>query len=241
MGKLKDKVSIVTGGGRGIGRAIALRFAQEGSHVVIAARTEAEINKAAEEIALLGVSSLAFPTDISDPCQAENMIERTFDKFRRIDILVNNAGKGLNRELLNSDINDMKRVLDTNLMGMMICTKAVLPIMMEQKQGIIINISSVAGKMGMINHTAYCASKFGVIGFTESLFEEVREYNIKVSAICPGTVDTSFISRRAQVDPERLIRPEDVAEVALMIASSSAYCCVAEVIIKPQRNPYIRR
>lgn len=240
MGKLKDRVSIITGGGRGIGRAIALRFAQEGSHVVIAARTHAEINKVVEEIALLGVSSLAIPTDISDPYQGENLIKKTFEKFGRIDILVNNAGKGLNLELLNSDINDMKRVLDTNLMGIIICTKAVLPIMMKQRQGVIINISSIAGKMGMINHTAYCASKFGVIGFTESLFEEVREYNIKVSVICPGTVDTSFISRRAQLDEEKLIKPEDVAEVALMIASSSDSCCVTEVMIKPQRDPYRR-
>jgi NAD(P)-dependent dehydrogenase (short-subunit alcohol dehydrogenase family) len=184
--KLKEQVGIVTGGGRGIGRAIALTFAREGAHVAVVARTESEIESVAGEVRNLGVRSIAIKTDVSQEDQAEAMVQKVMEEFGRIDILVNSAGVAKHARIqeIQTDIWDL--TMNVNLRGIMLCTRAVFRNMTEQRDGYIINISSGAGKHGSSRYGTYSTSKFGVIGFTQSLAAEGRQYGVKASVICPG-------------------------------------------------------
>lgn len=210
--KLKGQAAIITGSARGIGRAIAIALAKEGCNIVVNSRTKKEVEATAKEIEKLGVSALPIVADISKEKDIEKIVEATMKKFGCIYILVNNAGVGLYKDFIEMSTEEINNTLDINLRGLILCTKAVLPIMLKQKYGRIINISSGAGKAGIAGLAVYCASKFGVIGFTEALADELPE-NIKVYAVCPGGVDTKMYVSMFGQHPS--LKPEDIAKKAL--------------------------
>jgi 3-oxoacyl-[acyl-carrier protein] reductase len=188
--KLKDKVAIVTGAGQGIGKEIALAFAKEGAKVVVTDITGKE-KDVAKEIEALGVQSLALKVDVSNTEDAKKMAEEVLKKFGKIDILVNNAGIYPFKPFVEMEEKDWDKVLSVNLKGTFNCTKAVVPTMIKQKYGKIINISSIAGSVvGFSQLTHYSASKAGIVGFTRSLALELAPYNINVNVIAPGPIET---------------------------------------------------
>jgi 3-oxoacyl-[acyl-carrier protein] reductase len=229
MDRLKDKVAIITGGGRGIGRAIALGFAAEGANVVVAARTKDEIESVADEISRAGGRSLAQVTDVSDEESVRELIDSTLDRFGVIDILVNNAGVGNIRPVYGIPKKSFESVIAVNLVGTFLCTKHVWKPMKLNEGGSIINISSIGGLKGFPYLSAYCASKWGQIGFTKAAAEEGKEDHIRVNAIAPGKADTDF---RAQIqeDKEQMLQPEDHVGVCIFLASDESKYITGEVI-----------
>ena len=220
MGK---QVAVVTGASRGIGKAIAYLFAQEGMNVVICSRNENQIRKTATEIQR-DTGSLVVPvkTDVRNHVDVDKLVQSAINEFGRIDILVNNAGVAIIKSLVETTDHEYDTIMDTNLSGVFFCCKSVLPHMIKQKSGYIINISSGAGKTGFANLSVYCASKFGVIGMTESLAEEVSDYGIKVFSVCPGAVATQmqkeFMSNEEfEKRKNQMIQPEEVAQKVLQL------------------------
>jgi len=218
--KLKGSVSIVTGGGRGIGRAIAITLAKEGSDIVIVSRTKSELEETASEVKRLGREVLSVSGDVRKKKDVENVVNKAFEKFGKIDILVNNAGVAYYKPLVKTSEEEWDETFDTNVKGIYLVTREVLPIMEKQKSGIIINISSGAGKHGFANLSAYCASKFAVIGFTQSLADELFDKGIKVYAVCPGGVDTKMY-RDVFGSSRFLLKPEHVAEKVKQLCINS--------------------
>ena len=229
MHRLKDKVAIVTGGGRGIGKAVALGFAEEGCRVVIAARTQSEIKAVEAEIEQAGGQALAHVTDVSDEEAVEDLVSTTLDRFGAIDILVNNAGIGNIRPVYGIPKKSFESVLAVNLIGTFLCTKHVWKPMKSNHGGSIINISSIGGLQGFPYLSAYCASKWGQIGFTKAAAEEGKEDNIRVNAIAPGKADTDF---RAQIreNKDEMLQPEDHVGVCIFLASNESTYITGEVI-----------
>ncbi len=232
-------VALITGASRGIGRATTLRLAQAGAATVLAARTAADLSAVAERVQGLGAEALAVPTDVTNDQQLETLVGATLSRFGHIDVLVNNAGGGPPRTpVVKARRVDWDWTLRTNLWATMVLTQLVLPSMIERRSGTIVNICSLAGLGGKAGEAAYAAAKFGVRGFSQSLFEEVREYGLKVTTICPGYVDTALIPPNRRVDRSKMLSPEDVAEAVYVVATSSARCCPLEIILQPQRDPF---
>lgn len=238
MPDLSGKVAIVTGAGRGIGKAIALALSRAGARVAIAARSETELRAVAEEIRSNGGDALVLATDVTREDEMERLVKQTLKEWNSIDVLVNNAGWGKTASVIHGATEDWDRTFQINLRAPMILSRFVLPKMIERKSGAIVNIGSISGKAGAANTAAYSASKFGVIGFTQSLFEEVREHGIKVAVILPGFVDTPLIPQTKRLDRTKMIRPEDVADAVLFILSSPANSCPVEITVRPQQSPY---
>jgi NAD(P)-dependent dehydrogenase (short-subunit alcohol dehydrogenase family) len=227
--RLLDQVAIVTGGGRGIGRAIALAFAKEGARVVICSRTPEELEEVAGKLEKLGGEVMGVVADVTDEALVSNLIRETLERFGRVDILINNAGVWLPGDLQDYSLTDWEMTMATNVRGVFLCTRAVFRPMKEAGGGKIINISSIRGKEGYPGMAAYCASKFAVNGLTQALAEEWRPFNIKVNAVCPGPVDTGFARGEAR-DGTRIL-PEDVADLALFLTSEEAEYITGEAII----------
>ncbi|HEX9445396.1 MAG TPA: SDR family oxidoreductase [Candidatus Binatia bacterium] len=238
MKSLSGKVAIVTGAGRGIGRAIALALSHAGARVALAARSESEIRAVAEEIRGRDGDALVLPTDVTRDEELERLVKQTLKEWGAIDFLINNAGWGKTAAMVNSKIEDMDRTFQVNLRAPMVLSRLVLPEMIGKKSGAIVNIGSISGKAGQANTAAYSASKFGLIGFTQSLFEEVREDGVKVAVILPGFVATPLIPPNKRLDRTKMIQPEDVAEVVLFVLSSPANSCPVEITVRPQQSPY---
>jgi 3-oxoacyl-[acyl-carrier protein] reductase len=238
MKSLTGKVAIVTGAGRGIGKAIALTLSRGGARVALASRSELELRAVAEEVANDGGEALVVPTDLTRDEEMERLVQETLREWGTIDLLVNNAGWGKKGPVVSGKVEDWDRTFQVNLRAPMVLSRLVLPTMMEKKSGAIINIGSISGKMGQADSAAYCASKFGVVGFTEALFEEVREYGIKVSAIHPGFVDTALIPPNRKLDRSKMIRPDDIAQTVMYLLSCSPAACPVEVTVRPQKTPY---
>jgi len=220
MMSLKDKVAIVTGSGRGIGRATALALSREGMKIVVNSRTQQEIQETVRIVERIGGISIAIRADISIPEQVTTLLQGTLERFGRIDVLVNNAGIAIVKNLIDTSEKEWNDTLNINLKGPFLCCKAVLPVMIKQRSGVIVNISSGAGKTGFAELSAYCASKFGLIGLTESIAKEVAKYNITVIALCPGAVATRM---QEEIDPkyyrmrkDQMLQPKDVAEKVLL-------------------------
>ncbi|HEV8608706.1 MAG TPA: SDR family NAD(P)-dependent oxidoreductase [Thermoanaerobaculia bacterium] len=223
--KFRDRTVLVTGASRGIGRSIALRFAEEGARLALVARTEAELLATATLVEQAGARSMAIPTDIRDRAGAEACVERAEKELGSIDVLVNNAGVFLWRPFLNLSPEEWDLVIATNLTGAANFCRAVIPGMMKRRRGRIVNVSSIHGMRGEANLAAHSAAKFGLIGLTQSLAREFREFNIAVNAVCPGTVenkeDETGAADRAEPLAEKLW-PRDVARTVLFLASDDA-------------------
>ncbi len=186
-----------------------------------------------------GTEALVVPTDVTNDQQMAALVNATLARFGRLDILVNNAGGGPPRTpVVKARIVDWEWTLRVNLWATMVLSKLVLPAMIAQRSGTIVNICSLAGLTGKAGEAAYAAAKFGVRGFSQSLFEEVREHGIKVSTICPGYVDTALIPPNRRVDRSKMLSPEDVAEAVYEVVVSSARCCPLEIVLQPQRDPF---
>jgi len=239
MKPLAGKVAIVTGAGSGIGKAVALLLSRSGSRVVLAARNESRLSVVREEIEKGGGEAMVVATDLTRDEELERLVNRAVEKWGSIDYLINNAGWGKHAPVVKAKIKDWDETLQVNLRAPMILAKLVLPTLIQKGGGAIVNIASIAAKMGDANAAAYSASKFGLLGFTQSLYEEVREYGIKVAAILPGFVDTPLIPVTAKMDRSKMIRPEDVAEAVLFVLNSSPACCPVEITIRPQKSPYL--
>ncbi len=182
----KDKVAIVTGASSGIGLCTARLLSERGARVVLAARSKDKLEKLAQELP----NSIAVPTDVTDKNSVLNMVQRTLDAFGRIDILINNAGILIYKPIVQSTDEDLRRVMEVNFFGAVACANAVLPAMEKQKSGTIVNISSIAGRIGFPNIGYYCASKFAFTGFSETFRQEVASKGIIVSTVNPGTTET---------------------------------------------------
>lgn len=238
--KLKGKIAIVTGGGRGLGRAIALGMAKEGASIVAMSRSEDEINGVVHEIKRSGGEGLPVSGDVSQEGHVSHMMDEIRKHFPSVDILVNNAAiVGPARFLADTDFDTWEKTIGINLHGVFLCCRAVVPIMAEQKSGKIINISSGLGQMPFPRFCAYAVSKAGVIQLTRSLSEELADYNIQVNAIDPGVMDTSMQQEIRNLGPsalgENLYRhfyeykkkgvlkdPAKVAPLAVFLASRDA-------------------
>ena len=221
--ELEGQVVIVTGASRGIGRAIALAFAERGCPVTLAARDERRLRELASEIEEMGGVGHVAPTDVTAVDQIQRMVERTVAEFGRVDILVNNAGILILKKVIDTTIEEWDRTLDTNLRAVFLTAKAVLPHMIKQNYGQIITIASIAGKRSGRLHGAYSASKFGVLGFTEALGSEVKEYNIRVNAVNPGMVDTDLFGDQFRENRSKWSRPQDIAHAVVLLASDLAH------------------
>lgn len=209
---LSGKSALVTGSGRGIGRATALALAGEGCNIIVAARTGKEISETAALVEKAGSKAVAVKADVSNASDVKRLVAASLGAFKAIDILVNNAGVALYKPVAATSEAEWNAIIATNLTGVFLCTTAALPHMLKQRAGIIINISSGAGKSGYANMAAYCASKFGVIGFTESLAGELPS-GIRVYAVCPGGVDTKMY--RDMFGHQPALKPAYIAEKVL--------------------------
>jgi 3-oxoacyl-[acyl-carrier protein] reductase len=215
MQSLKNKNALITGAGKGIGKAVALALAEEGTNVILLARTTADLEQTAAEAQAFGVKTLILTADIADINSVNQAVEKAIAEFKTIDILINNAGVGKFGKFLDLTPEEFENIIKVNLFGIYYATRAVLPGMIEQQSGDIINISSTAGLRGAALTSAYSASKFGVLGLTESLMQEVRKHNIRVTALTPSTVATDMALDLNLTDgnPEKVMQAEDVAEL----------------------------
>jgi 3-oxoacyl-[acyl-carrier protein] reductase len=217
MTDLKNKNALITGAGKGIGKAIALALAKEGVNVILVSRTLADVEQLAIETNNLGVKSLALSADVSDINSINNTVEKALAEFTHIDILINNAGTGKFGNFLELEPEEWENIIKVNLMGTYYTTRAVVANMIERKTGEIINISSTAGLNGNALTSAYSASKFAVLGLTDSLMHEMRKHNIRVTALTPSTVATDLAIDLKLTDgnPEKVMQAEDVAELII--------------------------
>jgi short-subunit dehydrogenase len=212
----KDKVAIVTGASSGIGLATVRLLSLSGARVVLAARSQESLTVLTKEIS----NSIAVPTDVTDPAAVKNLVGRTLEIFGRIDILINNAGVLLYKPMAQSTLEEIRQVMEVNFFGAAACAMEVLPIMKKQKSGVIVNVSSIAGRVGLPNLGFYCASKFALTGFSETLRQEAVSDGVEVITVCPGTIYTPMvktivddaISRGKKVTR---IPPERVAQAML--------------------------
>lgn len=223
--QLQDKVAIITGGGRGIGRAIAMAYAAEGASVVIAARSAAQLNEVADEITAQDGEVFAIPTDLQIRADVETLVQKTVERFGKIDILVNNAGINPRGLFLDTTDAQWEQTWQTNVMGVVHCCRAVLPIMRRQGTGNIINIGSGMGQVGHANLSIYCASKAALHGLTQAIAEEMWQDGIIANVLIPGPVKTELSKAawqgqttfRAQNEPWK--EPEQVVASALFLAA----------------------
>ncbi len=230
-GGLSGKVAIVTGGSRGIGKYISKHLAAEGASVVIAGRTIADLRITQEEIAADGGRVIAVQTDVSNEKSVHRLLSKTLTEFGTIDILVNNAGQYMEKMVTDMSVEEWNNVIGTNLTGPFLLTRAVLPEMIEKRDGTIVMISSTSGKRAKANSAAYSASKFGIEGFSEALLREVRGFNVRVVVVTPSSVDSS------ERDPQQTLkggegarlRAEDVAAVVVEAIKLPPRALVREV------------
>ena len=214
METLQGKIALVTGAGKGIGRAVAVALAAEGVNVGLLARTDSDLKSVAAELATHGVKTHSVVADIADRAAVEAAVAQVQQALGSIDILINNAGIGSFAKFLDMEPAQWEHIIQVNLLGTYYVTRAALPGMIARQTGDIINISSTSGQRAAAGTSAYSASKFAVLGLTEALMQEVRKHNIRVSALTPSTVATplAFENKLTDGNPEKVMQPEDLAE-----------------------------
>lgn len=241
--ELHDRIAVVTGAGSGIGRAIAQRFAEAGA-TVIAADLDPQ---AAEATALLAPDRIVpYQVDVRDETSVRALMDSVLARFGRIDILVNNAGIGTTKDIVETELEEWEQVFAVNVRGVFLCCKSALPSMLARRSGVIINIGSVAGLIGIPKRAAYCASKGAVVTLTKQIAIAYVKDGIRCNCICPGTVDTPWVERLVarELDPlaarralearqpmGRLVRPEEVAAAALYLASDEAAAVTGSILV----------
>ena len=233
---LAGGVALVTGGSRGIGRAIAHKLASLGASVSICGRDPTALEETARGLANIGVPVHSQITDVTKPAEVTNLIAKTETALGPITILVNNAGISLFGPAHEKTEADWDRVLDTNLKSVFLVSRAVVPSMIRRSSGDVINISSLAGKNTFVGGGIYCASKWGVLGLSGCMAEDLREHGIRVTVICPGSVATEFSTRGAK-DTSKLLSPEDVAHAVEAIVTQGPQSFLSEIHVRPLRKP----
>lgn len=232
---MRGAVAIVTGASKGIGSEIALQLAKEGVNVVLAARNSESLALLQTKIEKGGGIARAIPTDVTSEHSVKNLVIETLKHFHKIDILINNAGVGVYTNVIDMKTTDYEAMMNVNLKGVFLCSREVLPAMMKQRSGEIINIASLAGKNSFAGGSVYSATKWGLIGFGRSLMLEVRDHNIRVVTICPGSVNTDFADNKDN-RPE-IIQPYDVAQTVLFALTMPSRVNISEIDIRPTIKP----
>ena len=234
---LENSVALVTGAGRGIGKAIALMLAREGATVALTARTVAELEQVKKEIEATGGSALVVRADLSKDADIGKLFGNISSRFNRLDILVNNAGLGLFAPVRDLSISDFDTMWTLNMRAVMLCTQRALKMMEPQKSGAIVNVASLAGRNAFVGGAGYAATKWALIGFSRSLMLEVRAHNIRVITICPGSVDTSFSqSPKEPLRSATILHSEDIADTVVAALKLPDRAMVSEIDIRPT-NP----
>jgi NADP-dependent 3-hydroxy acid dehydrogenase YdfG len=239
--------AVVTGASSGIGAATAIALAREGYAVALAARRADRINELAERISGDGGQALAVPTDVADEQSARALIERAKAEFGSVDVLVNNAGVMLLGPILGADLEHWQRMVNVNLLGLLYCTHAALPVMKEQESGHIVNVSSVAGRVARMGSGVYNATKFGVGAFSESLRQEAVDYGVRVTIVEPGFVDTELqahnehpmvvkmIEKNMQ-EIGKVLEPGDIANAIVFAVQQPEHVGINEVLVRPTKQ-----
>jgi|SRR5690349_4751025 len=237
MEALKGQVALVTGGGRGIGAAIARTLAGMGAQVVICGRSREPLEATNSSIRSAGGRSESAVCDLTDWKSVQGLAGQVHNKFKRLDILVNNAGVGSFKSPLHELPPDAwEQVLNTNLRGVYYCIRSFAPMMIQGGGGHIINISSLAGKNALPNGAAYAASKWGLNGLSYSVAEELRGHNIRVAVICPGSVHTDLSPHEGK-DAKKMLQPEDIAHTVAMLVTQAPQSFVSELLLRPTQKP----
>ena len=234
---LKGKVAIITGASAGIGRSVSLALAAEGVRCVLAARRANELSEVCREIEKAGGEALVVPTDVTHEGQIQTLVAKTLEHFGDLHILINNAGVYQRGRVEQLEKEKILHTLNINLISHMLVTKYCLPHLKGKKGAAVINMASMAGLMGFADGSVYSASKHALIGFSESLYEEVREEGIKVCAICPGFVRTPMVAK-TPLKQENMIPPEDVAQMVVNVLKLSGNSCPTRIVIRPQYSVY---
>jgi 3-oxoacyl-[acyl-carrier protein] reductase len=232
------QTALITGATQGIGRATALALGRAGYKVGLCARTESAIEDLVNELAREGIEAAGAAADVGDPDQASRAAYELIRALGQIDVLVNNAGVLIAKPIEELTLEDWDSTMTTNVRSLYLMTRAVLPSMRRRKCGTIVNVSSLAGRYGFAGGTAYTASKHAVLGFSRSLMLETRKDNIRVIAICPGSVDTGMLRDQSMLksDPHRILKPADVAETIVHTINLPERALVSELDIRPT-NP----
>lgn len=234
MKDLRNQVVVITGGSRGIGLESARLFARQGAKVVLIGRSPDALEEAASGIAKEGGAVESFALDVTQEAIVGEAFEAILAKHGHIDILVNNAGTGFATDLSTCTMEDFRRIFETNVTGVFLCNRAVLPSMKARKSGNIINISSIVGKVANPNAPLYCASKHALNGYNSGLQQQVVKDNIRVSLVSPSAVDTAYWDGR-QVDRSKFLQPSEVAEVIVFVASQPEGVLIKDIDITAQR------
>src|ERR687898_2945392 len=239
---LEGRVALVTGASSGLGRVTAIALARAGADVALVARSQGELDSAKEEVSRLGRQALILPVDLASETETAEAVVRTVEALGRIDVLVNAAGTDVPGTVEELDVADWDRTLDVNLRAPFLLSKAAFPHMREAGGGIIVNISSVAGKKGWANASAYCASKFGLTGFTEALADEGKKHSIRAIVLYPGAMATNWGAfspeerqegQPTRSSPTRALPPERVADLIAWVAASPPEFVLTEGVVLP--------
>lgn len=234
---LSNQIALVTGAGRGIGAGIAQKLASLGATVVLCGRTLQSLETTASAIRAAGGQARAEQCDVTNLGSVQALASSVEKTLRKLDILVNNAGVGsFSGPLHEMTPQDWEKILNTNLRGVFYCIREFAPMMIRAKSGHIVNISSLAGKNALPNGAAYAASKWGLNGLSYSVAEELRVHNIRVSVICPGSVNTELGPHTGK-DPGKMLQPQDVAHVVEMLVTQAPQSFVSEVLLRPTQKP----
>jgi NADP-dependent 3-hydroxy acid dehydrogenase YdfG len=243
MNALESQVAVVTGSGRGAGEAIACRLAAMGAHVLLVARSSDQLNRVRDHIVEAGGIATVFPCDLTNASSVAELGKVVTETHKRCDILVNNAAIGMDGKLLHEvSPDEWDLIFDTNLRGPYLMIRALAPLMIAAGSGHIINISSLAGRNPIPKGAAYAASKWGLNGLTYSLAEELRQYNIRVSVIAPGSINTDFSDHSGRgatsgKDPKKKLQPDDIALVVATLVMQPPQSFISEVLIRPTQKP----
>lgn len=232
---LDGRVAIVTGASAGIGVAVARALADLGANVVLAARRIDRLETLAAE---LSTDSIAVACDVSDDAQVDQLVARATERFGRVDLLVNNAGLGSFANVVDTDPEEWRRMFDVNVTGTFLCSRAVLPGMIERGDGCIVNVCSDVSRRTFPGGAAYCASKWAQYAFGQALGAEVREHGIRVGAVLPGMVATEFNGAKPEDRLDWVLRPEDVADAVAFLATRPAHAVVDELVVHSVRQTY---
>ncbi len=238
MNALSGKVAIITGAGRGIGRASALKMAQEGADLVLVSRTAAELETLEAELKTVGGRVLALPADVTDPTQVSQMVQQAVATLGHLDILVNAAGVGVIRPFLELSLADFDRMMAVNVRGVFLVTQAVAAQMVQQKRGLVVNLPGILGKTTMMNASGYCASKFAVTGMTRAAALDLKRHGVRFSLLHLGGVDSPFWDNidGLRVQRDKMLTVEDAARAILYAVTQPDMGVLTELTLQPESH-----